>query len=125
MKKQFKSVVFLFICSIFLVSCSNLEQNDNKDLSEFGGYVVLKRIFNSSYQILVVPKIEKDTIMSSTDEELKKISMQKNGVYFSVEEDLYNKIQKGSRVKVIYDLEKGQEDSSPPQRDSENVQIVD
>lgn len=125
MNKQFKFVIFLFLCSIILVSCSNLEQNDNKNLSEFDGYVVQKRIFHSGYQILVIPEIERDLIMSSTDGELKEIGAHKNGVYFSLEKDLYNQIQKGSRVKVFYDSEKGQEDSNPPQRDSENVKIVD
>jgi hypothetical protein len=118
---------FLISASILflMVGCSNLiepvVEYGGGELSEFVGTVVGKR---DSDQILVVPNVAADTIQNKTEEELLAIAIEQNGIYFSVEQEIFETVTVGTMVRVHYDPDDGEEATIPPRRRSQGVEIV-
>jgi hypothetical protein len=109
--------LLFFTVILFLVfGCSR-----TAELSEFAGVVVGKR---DSDQILVVPNVKADTIQNKTEEELLAIAIEQNGVYFSVDQEIFETATVGTTVKVHFDPDDGEEATIPPRRRSHSVEIV-
>ncbi|MCP3027761.1 DUF3221 domain-containing protein [Halobacillus sp. A5] len=112
---------FAWIALLFLIVTACGTSENNKNLEEFTGVAAEKRVQNDSYQILVIPEVDRESIEEMNEEELLELAREEDGVYYTVEEDRFNKVEKGTEVKVTYDAEAGEEDSSPPQREAESI----
>lgn len=112
--------IFLLIISLFCISagCS---------LSTSVGHVVDKKVNGSgSYEILVISGIDKDDIEQKSEQELLEISQSKNlGTWFYVEENIYDSLKIGDRVKVWYESDGPMQTSDPPHIGSSKVKILE
>jgi hypothetical protein len=115
--------LFFFTIILFLIiGCSRtVEPSNVGELSDFTGIVVGKR---DSDQLLVVPNVEAVTIRDKTEEELLAIAIEQNGVYFSVEQEIFETATVGTMVRVHYDPDDGEEPTTPPRRQSRSVEIL-
>lgn len=108
----------LVLCLITLVisACSFSDETH-----ELKGVVVGKR---DSDQILVVPNIDASVVRHKTPQELLAIAREKDGVYFSVDQQTFDAVTLGKTVVVYYDPDDGEEVSDPPRRRSLRVEIL-
>lgn len=111
-------MILLVFASILFAVISYLNTGG---LREFKGVVVAKR---DSDQILVVPNVDTDTIHNKTAEELLTIAWEQNGVYFSVDHEIFENVTVGTTVVVYYHPDDGEEVSIPPRRHSRRAEIL-
>lgn len=117
----YKLLVILLL-ALITASCQSISQKDI-NMKEFTGTIIAKRIFQDKNQVLVVEKIQREELFDKTNDEIIEIAREKNGVYFSIEKDEYEKVEIEEIVTVYYDTDLGQEDSEPPQRYSNRIKI--
>lgn len=116
--KRFK--IFLLIISLFCISagCS---------LSTSVGHVVDKKVNGSGgYEVLVISGIDKDDIEQKSEQELLEIAQSKNlGIWFYVEENIYEAVKIGDQVKVWHESGGPIQTSDPPHIGSTKVKILE
>lgn len=117
---KFSFIMFLIITVIVFSGCSTEEQ---KNLNNFTGYIGIIDSENEP-RILVIPNVKKDAFEGLSNEEIIQLAVQNEGEYFTIKEDEMDKLTKGLKVNVLYDASLGKEDSSPPIRTSEEVEII-
>lgn len=108
------SIAFLIL--LFISGCGQTDE-----LSEFEGIVVAKR---EPADLLVVPNVAATAVQAMTEAELLAMAVAQEGVYFSVDAQMFTDMAIGSKVIVYYDERDGEEVSKPPRIHSRSVEIV-
>ncbi|QUW23576.1 DUF3221 domain-containing protein [Sporosarcina sp. Marseille-Q4063] len=116
--KPFLILIFLLL----LMSCSQIKVD--KDLVEMKGYVLAKEIDTKS--ILVVPNINGSDIERVINGKLEDriVAQDNGGVNFYVSIEAYENMKVGDQVLVKYDQFGDVEESDPPNRKAESVEVV-
>lgn len=91
------------------------------------GHVVDKSINGScGYEILVIQGIDKNDIEQKSDKELLEIAQSNNlGTWFYVEENIYESVKTGDRIKVWYQSGGPVQTSDPPHIGASKVEILE
>jgi len=109
MRKTIK-IIYLLSLSFLLISCSNsneIPSNEPKsEVIEYKGIVAIK-VKDNSFQILVTKNRTVEEVRNKTDEELLELAKADNdgdygGIWFYVNEEVYNEVIKGTKVKVSF-----------------------
>ncbi|WP_438318097.1 DUF3221 domain-containing protein [Sporosarcina sp. FA9] len=118
-----------FICYIDFPSSwlwqdqTNNTDNKSGSLEQQEGIIVgIKENQDGRSQILVVPNISEDDISDKNDDELIKIAQESDGAYYGFETGKYEELEVGALVIVYWNG--NQEDSNPPQRGIEKVDLI-
>lgn len=120
-----EKLLVLFIVLSFLVAGCGQEQTKKTDLEQQEGIIVgiKEREYQDGWsQILIVPNISAEDISNKNDNELIKIAQDKGGAYYSFETSRYEELEVGAHVIVYWNG--NQEDSNPPQRGLNKVEII-
>lgn len=106
----------IFIPFLLLLSCSNNSQSDNvnnDNITSIEGIIADK---DDGEKILVIPNIEISDLKSKDKNELLMFAEEKNGVYFKISSEDYEKYSVKDKVLVEYDEKGDVEESNPPIR---------
>lgn len=115
-----KNKLHFILLVIMLSACGQQqveESSNNSHLQQEGIIVGIK-----GHQILVVPNIEKEDISNKTTDELNEMAQKKDGAYYSLYPGMYEELEVGAHVIVYWNG--NQEESDPPQRVAEKIDIV-
>lgn len=118
-----KRILFFILLAFVLSACDQQEQNRNTTLIEKQeGIIGQKEQKLDGCQLLVIPSTKEEDISNKSVEELVRMAQQKDGAYYYVTTDVANDLEVGTQVKVYWNG--SQNDSDPPQRTAEKIEIV-
>ena len=123
--KELKRVLYLFL--ILLVSimgaCGQEQSSNDTSLLEQEGIIVEVKEHQGRWnQILVVPNISEDDISNKTTAELIEMAQENDGAYYGFGPGEYEEFRVGTHVIVYWNGD--QEDSDPPQREAQKIDVV-
>jgi len=111
-------ISFLIFLVIALSACSQQEL----DLKKHEGIIAeIEEKQNERNQILVISNIDEDDIINKNNEELIEVARENDGAYYSFKSADYEDLEVGMRVIIHWNGD--QEDSDPPQRGAESIDI--
>lgn len=120
-KKAFVILSIFTIIVAAIAGCSNPTQqgeNNNTSLEKHAGIIAEKK----DNRVLVIANIEEEDISNKTEEELIVLAQEKDGAFYNIATEEYNKVKVGEHV-IIY-WNGAQLDSDPPQRGAEKIEII-
>lgn len=109
-----RSILFLTFLVIVLGACGQREVHE-------GIIAQIKEGRNELNQILIISNIDEGDIANKNNEELMNVAQENDGAYYSFKPTDYESLEVGMQV-IIY-WNGNQDDSAPPQRDAESVDI--
>ncbi|AQQ52973.1 DUF3221 domain-containing protein [Planococcus lenghuensis] len=99
-------------------------ENREENLTQFVGYVTGVQAHDEG-TILVIPNIERTALMEMARDEVLEFAGMNEAIRFYVEEGETEPPKKGMKVKVVYDVSLGMEDSIPPGILAESVEVIE
>lgn len=118
-----KLLIFLFFAFI-ISACSEQGENINDNsLVKQEGIVAHKiELDNRNYQVLLIPNIKKEDLDNKTINQIGTMAREKDGAYYYVKSDEFKELKVGTQVMIYSDG--FQEDSDPPQRVAEKIEVI-
>lgn len=116
--------VLSFIIIVFLsTACGQQKEvNNSSPYKQEGVIVEIKQINNNLKQLLLIPNTKFEDISNKNDNELHRMAEEKDGAFYSFDSSEYNHIEVG--MKVIVHWDGSQDDSIPPYRGADNIEVV-
>ncbi len=107
------TIILVAMVTILLSGCLN---------SHYDGMISAKN--DEFNRVLVIQNVSKDLIEDKEIGEIIKISPKKEGIWFSVPKDKYEKLKKGEKVEVEYLKNADTLDSDPPIMSAKDIMVV-
>ena len=118
-----KALFYILLVCILSACTGQQEQSSNNSLLEQEGVIVeIKENQDRWNRILVVPNINEEDISSKKNDELIELAQEKEGAYYGLEPEKFEELEVGTHVIVYWNG--SQEDSDPPQRRAEKIEII-
>ena len=118
-----KRVLSFLMIGCLLSACSQQgEVNNSSPYKQEGIIVEIIQINNNIKRLLLIPNTTFENISNKNGIELLRLAEEKNGAYYSFISSDYEHIEVGMKVMIHWDG--SQDDSIPPYRGADRIEVV-
>ncbi|MDX5475691.1 MAG: YobA family protein [Bacillaceae bacterium] len=116
--------VLSFILIVFWLSAcgQQVEVNNSSPYKQEGIIGEITQTQNNRKQLLLIPNTDLEDISNKGGNELHRLAQEKDGAFYSFMSSDYNQLEVG--MKVIVHWNGNQDDTDPPQRGADKIEIV-
>ena len=113
----------LLMVFFLLSACSQQgEVNNSSPYTQEGIVAEITQTKNNRKQLLLIPNTDFKDISNKNGYELHRLAQEKDGAYYSFMSSDYNQLEIG--MKIIVHWNGNQDDTHPPQRGADKIEVV-